>query len=297
MALITHKLHRIIHSGRPLQHSPLGPTNLLNKLRLPHAPHASPSKPFRATLQTQEPPKAQNVFQYTKTAQRAHSQRNRLRPGLAKQWFQGLYEKAFRELIKINAPTPTPYRPRSNKIRRKHPPQANDAASTQRKPNQTPETQPKQDAPRRETNNGRTTLDSPTPRDYPTPQLIFPTKPAKNQRPKVRVATLNIRGARGKSDLLMKMWEEAKIDVLALTETWQLPNERLVLPLQYEAITLPSTGNRPRGNGGVAVCVSPNTCMKVLDKGAYAYVQHVTVSVYGHIITAIYISPGTPFHI
>lgn len=91
----------------------------------------------------------------------------------------------------------------------------------------------------------------------------------------------------------MKLWKEKELDILTLTETWQRPTERIHIPLKYESITLPPTGTRRRGNGGVAILINHKYDLTVTDKHADKYIQYIAVRVEGLVITAIYASPGT----
>lgn len=80
--------------------------------------------------------------------------------------------------------------------------------------------------------------------------LIRPQQP--QTPPKIRIATYNTRGLSGKADLVMQLWSELKLDVLGLTETWLRPEDRFLLPLPYDAISIP-LGGRRRGHGGIAI--------------------------------------------
>ena len=69
----------------------------------------------------------------------------------------------------------------------------------------------------------------------------------------MRIATYNVRGLAGKADLVQKLWDETRLDILGLTETWLRPTDRFPLPLQYEGICLERDGRRHRTHGGIAL--------------------------------------------
>ena len=53
----------------------------------------------------------------------------------------------------------------------------------------------------------------------------------------MRIGTFNVRGLSGKVDLVQKLIDTSKLDVIGLTETWARPTDSFVLPMANEALS------------------------------------------------------------
>ena len=62
----------------------------------------------------------------------------------------------------------------------------------------------------------------------------------------IRIGTFNIRGLSGKVDLVQKLIDSKKLDVVGLTKIWDRLTDSVVLPMAYEALYVEPTGNRKR---------------------------------------------------
>ena len=111
----------------------------------------------------------------------------------------------------------------------------------------------------------------------------------------MRIGTFNVRDLSGKVDLVQKLVESRKLDVIGHTEIWSRPTDSFVLPMSYEALSVEPTGNHSRGNAGVALAwkleLEQETLMKHKSSNA-----NLIVSSFGDTtVCSAYISPkATP---
>jgi len=93
--------------------------------------------------------------------------------------------------------------------------------------------------------------------------------------------------------MIMDLWNELGLDVLGLTETWQRPLDRFVLPLQYEAITKEPMGNRNRGHSGAAIAINNDTEYELIAKAEFENCVYVTIRIHRTFYTVVYVGPST----
>lgn len=84
------------------------------------------------------------------------------------------------------------------------------------------------------------------------------------------------------------------LDILGLTETWQRPHDRFVLPLEYIALTSPVAGNRYRGHAGVAMTFREGLLGKSTKKYQTEDFMVLTCLVGELWISLLYIFPSCP---
>ncbi len=111
---------------------------------------------------------------------------------------------------------------------------------------------------------------------------------------KVRIAAYNIIGISGKSKHIMDFYNALDIDVIGLTETWQLPEDCFVLPLQYEAGTVPPVKQQWRGHKGVALALGHAVNYKRKDTSITTNTMYATVRIKDLYLTVLYAAPQTP---
>lgn len=107
----------------------------------------------------------------------------------------------------------------------------------------------------------------------------------------MRFCTFNVRGLSGKAELVQKLFDDNNIDIIGLTETWQRPTDRFLLPLDYTAVTIPPSGGRNRGTGGIALAYKPGLDIEVVYRAASDKHQIIVANTPTISIVLVYISP------
>jgi len=108
----------------------------------------------------------------------------------------------------------------------------------------------------------------------------------------IRIGTYNVRGLSGKADLVQKLFDNTELDVIGLTETWQRPTDRFLLPLQYSAIALEQPGRLNQGNGGIALACRQGLSLEVVLRVAKKEFQMLVARTATMTIALTYISPS-----
>ena len=92
----------------------------------------------------------------------------------------------------------------------------------------------------------------------------------------------------------MDFYNALYIDLIGLTETWQRPQDRFVLPLQYEAVTVPPVGQQWRGHKGVALALWHTVNYRRGDTSIRTNTMYVIVKIKDLYLTVLYASLQTP---
>lgn len=106
----------------------------------------------------------------------------------------------------------------------------------------------------------------------------------------LRISAYNIRGLKGKMNIIQKLQEQT--DVLGLCETWCRQTDHEVLEQMDEHVCTEPPHRQCRGFGGIAIWINPVIHYKVIDKQATKQHQHVSIQISNTTITVLYVSPS-----
>lgn len=108
----------------------------------------------------------------------------------------------------------------------------------------------------------------------------------------MRLVLYNACGLSGKAEMVHRVWEGQRADILCLTETWCRPTDRLLLQMPADSVAVGLAQGQWRGHGGVAFGARAGVRWRTLFKEAEANYQMLATLVGGRLrVITLYISP------
>ena len=106
----------------------------------------------------------------------------------------------------------------------------------------------------------------------------------------MRIGAFNVPGLNGKADLLQKLVDSTRLDVIGLTVTRAHPTDRFIIPMTHEALTVEPTGNRCRRNAGISLAWKTGIEEETVPKNKSLKTQLVSTKFGDLSISVAYIS-------